>query len=291
MHMKGGVRPNTTNAGFTLVETIIVLAVTSALMVAAMGLISGKQASTQFSQGVQEVQSMLQKDMNDVANGYYQNDGKIHCAAGGLGGGPDITVSTTVEGTNQDCVFMGKVIQFAVGGVGDQYNTYTIAGLRGSTADPATTLATANPRLIASSATWGSGVPDVFESASLPYGLTVVNMYYGNNPVTPANQISALAFIPSLSTFSASNNTAQVDAAPVTATPLSLHLAKSTFVDMVDNPASGLASLPAAAINPVNGIHICLKSGGTNQSVLITIGGGGRQGTVTDDVKPNGTCS
>ena len=51
--------------GFTIVETLVVLGVTSVLATTALLMVSGRQARTQFYTGVQEFESTLQ----DISNG------------------------------------------------------------------------------------------------------------------------------------------------------------------------------------------------------------------------------
>lgn len=263
---------------------MIVLAITGALLIAAMVVISGRQAATQFSQSIQQIQAQMQQTMNDISNGFYQNDGNISCTTGGPGGGPNLTSAAQDAGTNSGCIFLGKVVQFSVGSEAGQYNTYTIAGLKGDVLAPVTTLAAAKPRLIARSSADPVSVPDVFEQNTMQYGLTVVNMYYGANPAS--NHIGALAFIASMSGLNAANNTQGVDVAALPGT--NLGMSKETLVDTV-NPE--LDTLPAAVINPSGGVHLCLKSAGTNQSALMTIGGQGGQANVNLEVKQNGNCS
>lgn len=279
--MKGGSRSHALKIGrghgFTIAETLIVLAVSGAMLLAAIILINGRQAHTEFNQGIQEVQSQLQQDMNDVANGYYPSNGSISCVAGG--GGPILTSGSTERGANDGCIFVGKVLQFEVSGRPGGYNVYPIAGLMGGE----DSLATAKPRLIAEGTGDPIGVnaiPDEFESRTLPNGLTVVNMYYGNNPAS--NHIGALGFITHLSTGA---STKDIDVAAIPAT--SLGMTKATAVHAVNGQ---LAGLPAAAINPSQGIHICIASGGTSQSALLSIGGSGQTSSITADVKGGTVC-
>jgi type II secretory pathway pseudopilin PulG len=283
--MKGGTWPHgfrlasRKSHGFTIIETILVLTVSSGLLVAAATIINGRQAATQFSQGIQQVAAELQQNMNDVSNGYYKNDGSIQCTQGI--GGPILKTVATNQGTNKDCVYLGKVLQFAVGTSTDTYNSYTVVGLSSGI----TTLASAKPRLVAQTTAEAAApppqVPDVFEAHTMPFGLTAINMYYGTNPA--ANIVGAVGFIAHVGS---AGTTGQVDVAAIPGTLLGMQ--KGAAVAAIN---THLSTLPVAAVNPSGGVHICLQSGGTKQSALLTIGGGGKQLTVDFSVKSNQVCS
>lgn len=96
-------------AGYTIVETMIFLAVSAALLLSASLLISGRQRKTQFTTTVKEFSSKLESVYGNVASGYYNSTGNVKCNAtptkvnvqSGNGG---------QQGTNGDCVFLGQVI-------------------------------------------------------------------------------------------------------------------------------------------------------------------------------------
>ena len=58
--------------GYTIVETLIFLAVSALLFVSTIILISGRQAKAQFTNSVRDLVSDITDVANDVANGYYQ---------------------------------------------------------------------------------------------------------------------------------------------------------------------------------------------------------------------------
>ena len=116
------------HSGYTIVEVIIVLAVSGALFFSVAVLLSGKQAVTEASQSVRDFESNIQSVVSDVANGYYPT---VSCAA--IGSGP-VTVpsGSSVPGSSGGCIFLGKILNVraqdldVISLLGRQYNTGTI---------------------------------------------------------------------------------------------------------------------------------------------------------------------
>jgi hypothetical protein len=116
------------NKGYTFVEVMIFLAVSGALFASATSLIGGRQKSIRFSEAMRDVESKVQSIVADVSNGYYPNYKNVNCTA--TGGGPTFSSgSTNAEiGQNQDCVLLGKAIQFSPNNKPNTFSVYTIAG-------------------------------------------------------------------------------------------------------------------------------------------------------------------
>lgn len=269
--------------GFTVIEVLVVLAVTGALFVGAAVLISGKQNQTAFSQAIREIQSQIQQTINEVAIGYYANLGNFSCV--GAPSGPSITATSGgQQGTNSDCIFMGKVIQFKVAGTDpEQFKIYTVAGLRLSTAtgDDVDTRVAAKPVAIAPSTSRPS-VPDNSTTEILQNGLSVHSMEWGPGSAS----IGAVGFSQSLAQYSGSviqSGSQKVDVIPINAS--SLNMTAEAAAESIN------ATFAAGAANPAEGVRICFVSGGTNQSGLITIGSNNRELSVKLDIKSNKTCS
>jgi prepilin-type N-terminal cleavage/methylation domain-containing protein len=129
--MKGGKKQTLTPFGYTIVEVMIVLAVSGTMFLIASSFISGKQQRTAFSQGVNELASSLQKVIEQVNGGQY-SDVPISCTITSHGVTPVSGGSS--QGTNAPCVFLGKLIHFNEGGTGgvdsEQYEIFSLAGLR-----------------------------------------------------------------------------------------------------------------------------------------------------------------
>lgn len=284
MRMKGGLRPN--RAGYTIVEVMIVLAVSGLLFVSTAFFIAGRQRTTEFDQSIHDIQSELQQTISEVSTGYYPNAGNFNCTVSAIG--PKLSTNAGAgQGSNYGCIFLGKAIQFKVGsGKPEQYNTFSIAGLqKRADGTESQSLTDALPALIAKGTTSSADMPDDTTTATLEYGLTTASMVSDDGTTTP---IGAIAFVSSLASYNASNNIAsgsqQVTMVPITGTALGA--TKAAMVDAIN------ANLAASTPSPKNGVKICFASGGTNASGLITIGGSGTELAVKLKIySGNTTCS
>lgn len=264
--MKG----ETNSAGFTIVETLLVLAVTGALFVMVVLAFGGRQGKAQFQQSVRDIQTRVQQTMNEVSSGYYPNTQDFKCAS--VGGVPVITASATTvdQGTNADCIFLGKIMQFSVNsGNTEQYNTYSVAGLRN-----ATTLLASKPTLI-----WDSAnAIKVTSRSNLAYGLTTKSMYYydssGQHPTNAMGFISKIGSLSDSGTYEAG----AVDMLAVTGTSLTSD--ESTTVNAIN-----ASHLSTAAVNPSGGVTICFQSGTDSETALLSIGSNGHDLAVKLEIK------
>ena len=270
--------------GFTIIEVLIVLAVTGFLFIGAALLIAGRRQQAEFNQSIRQVQSQIQQIINDVATGYYPNTSNFVCSVSGPNP-PLIQPGASEQGKNSDCIFMGRVMQFQVANTNpEQFKVYTLVGRRLSAANPTTesvNRATALPVVIAPTTTDAS-VPDNSESRPLLGGLTTVSMVWGAS----SNPIGAIGFMQSLAKYS--GNTIQSGAQSVIVIPVAGTSLNATSAQAATDINTNFAT---SAFDPADGVRICFASGGTNQSGLISIGGGGRQLSVTLDIKSNKTCS
>lgn len=272
------------SSGFTIVEVMIVLGVTGALFLSAAVIISGRTARTQFEQSINEITARIRLTINEVSTGFYPNMNNFTCAR--VGANLQISSGSAQQGTNADCVFLGKVMKFSNASVPnpERYITYSVAGFRTDAAgNEVTSLAAASPRVIAPT-TSSPSTPDSSSSANLQYGLEVVDMYYtGGSKVL----IGAVGFINSQAQYNGSqivSGSSQVGLIPINGSGLGQ---SATVGAQAVN--TNLATSP---LNPASGVFICFKSGGTNQSGLVQIGGnGGRQLSVTLKIFGNQTCS
>ncbi len=275
--MKGG-------AGFTIVETLIVLAVTMFMFASAVLLINGRQRSTAFNQAIRAVQNQLEQTMSDVGSGYYESDGTIVCQKGVDGGIQLSTGSDNTQGTNKDCLFMGKALQFGVLNTDpERYSVFTVVGLR-TASDPETgtfNLQNAKARVIARTTTDSGSTPNAFSTPILQYGLTLKSMYYDS----PSNTIGAIGFLSNVSNLGESDGARRVDVVAFRGT--SMHdTTQGSAAAINDSISNG-----SAVVAPANGVFMCFSSGGTDQSGLISIGANGQQGAVTLKIFNNRTCS
>lgn len=286
----------TSQTGFTIVETMIVLAVTGALFLLASVAVSGEQNRTEFQQAINNIQSSIQQAINQVASGDYPTT-NIKCD--GTSGALSIGGNGNGQGTNTGCVFLGKVLQFGVQGPEpQQYVAHTIAGLQciggtiGGVQPPSGvacdgTLQQTDPVAVAPGQMTHTNYPNASVTSSLQYGLMVPAngmKYIDGSGIS--HPIGAVAFISSLNNDTGSDllfGSQQIDMYPVTGT--SLNKPPNQTVDKID---SNLATSPK---DPAGGVQICFASGTTNESGLISIGSNGRTLSVTLAIKYDRTCT
>src|SRR5665213_1688547 len=108
--MRGG--KNKQPLGYTIVEVLIVLAVSGVMFILAANFISQREAKTAFSQGSDELTGTVQTTISQVTSGQY-SDVNFTCTT--IGSGATATISITSGGTGQNgknpsCVFIGKII-------------------------------------------------------------------------------------------------------------------------------------------------------------------------------------
>lgn len=271
--MKGGKKAR----GFTILETLIVLAVTGGLFVAIALTLSGRQQRTQFTQAAQEVQSQIQQVINDVSSGFYPSLNNFTCTASLTG--PSLSAGAAAQGTNGGCVFLGKALQFGAGSSDpEQFNIFSIAGLqRLPTGEEVSSYIEAKPKAVSP-----PGSPDVTETKKLLYGLTTLRATYGASN-TPIGTVAFVNSVASYSSGSIVSGSQQVRVIPIDSSALGQTQAQA---------ATAINSqIAASPIDPAEGVKICFVSGGTDQSGLVTIGSNGRQLSVTLSIKENKTCA
>lgn len=244
--------------GYTILEAMIFLAVSGAMFVSVALLIGGQQAKAEFQHGIRNFESQIQDIANDVSTGYYATDNSFTCTAN-PGAQPVIGPGAADRGTNKDCIFIGRALQFSPGGAeANIFYVYEVVGTKKTdTKENVKSLAEAKPKALG----------DFKERNQIPGGITVEWVKYGP-PLVPTDGFGIFTtFGVAAGGSSQKNGTVSVNLVPV-AGP-----------DFVTN----IGSLDDTNKNPPSGIQICLKSNRTDQSVLMTMGGQGRTfGTKTE---------
>lgn len=117
--------------GYTIVEVIIVLAISGMMFLIAANFINGKQEHTAFVQGTNDMVNQLQNIVNDVTDGHY-SDIPIYCQ----GTSAAVTFPSGTppsQGSNQSCVFWGKMMSFYGAAQPTQYQLFSLAASRSLT--------------------------------------------------------------------------------------------------------------------------------------------------------------
>ena len=189
--------------GYTILEVMLFLAISSLMFVIAATAVSGKQARAEFQQGLQSTNDTIRQVMNDVSNGQF--DSRTDTSSGDLVNvfkctpgmtGMNIDTSSTVkQGQNKGCIFMGKIIRLSANT--NSFVIHTLVGRQFNGSDIS------------------DGVPTNMTQANLDYvpALTTPgtkfkwDIDYTNawdNTVSPKADIGALAVIKSFASTSAS---------------------------------------------------------------------------------------
>ncbi len=120
--MKNGNR----HSGYTIVEALIFLAVSSVLLTSALILVGGQQRKTEFDTSVRNFDSKIQSVIGNVTSGYYNNTGQTTCTVSA--GVITVNKGGTGIGQNSNCTFIGQWISLNAAKNGVDITSY--AGLR-----------------------------------------------------------------------------------------------------------------------------------------------------------------
>lgn len=289
-------------SGFTIVEVMIVLAVSSLLLISAIALIDGRQSKTEFTTGINDEQQQIEQIINETSSGYYPNNDDFSCASSATG---PVTFSSgaSKEGTNAGCIFLGKVVQFGLAPpdgdatdmgvlpiVGNQFETV------GGTLEPVLSVAASVPRAAYPINSGETNVPSSTKSIdNLEYGIHVATSNSKCGLATGVCYMPATGggFVATgiagfLTGESDANGTIAANAAGSGVNlqsgtqQLSLYGVKAGLTPSTPDQNLWQASNNIGDTGRVTGLGylvpasevlICLASGSTNQSGLITIGG------------------
>jgi prepilin-type N-terminal cleavage/methylation domain-containing protein len=130
--------------GYTIVEVIIVLAISGALFAAAVTVFGGKQGRTQFTQAMQDVDSQIRSMVNDVGVSLYPEAGQYSCSISGSGRAV-LTATPTGVATNGACIYLGEAFQADTSAGAGKIYSYTVLGRRLSSGNVVTSFSDANP--------------------------------------------------------------------------------------------------------------------------------------------------
>jgi type II secretory pathway pseudopilin PulG len=289
----GGLR----EVGFTIIEIMIVLAVTSALFVAIAATLNGRENEAEFVHAVQDAQAKIQQVIDQVSAGYYSNNNNFKCTASGGRISINSASGSNTQGSNFGCVLLGKVIQFQVYNSDpnqpEQYQIYTIAGSQSATSGTVGTnspFQNADPTVVGS--TNGLVVSNYSISGGLEYSLSTLWIHVTKSSVT--TKIGSIGFLMEPASLNSStkgynSGTQSIDLVPIVGSRLGQ--LESSAAKKIDTSLGDTNLTVDAPINPASGVQICMVSGGTNQSGLITIGGSGGTLLASLSIRSNRNCT
>lgn len=266
------------------------MAVSSLMFLLAATFISGKQGAVEFKQGANDLETKVKAVINDVSNGQYPSSANFTCtAATGLPTPPPtISAGMTAQGGNQGCIFLGKVIQFNVGGVGKNYDIYTVAARRVSvTGESVSSFAAAMPIAVDSTASEPAYVIpppgqtiNLTEANNLQSGLVVTKVLQCTGSCFAGTSIGAFGFFGSLGNYGLSQSSESQSGAQTVVTasvPGTIFgSTEAATAQKINSTASTIG--PANIISGGSYILICFQNGNIKGS--LSIGGvGGQQST------------
>ncbi|MFZ1249563.1 MAG: hypothetical protein WAQ24_04550 [Candidatus Saccharimonadales bacterium] len=261
--------------GFTIVETMIVLAVTGSIFVMAALLINGRQNKTDFQVGIRNLQQQFQQVINQIASGYYSNRGGFSCSSVGTRA-LEITAGAASQGTHGDCVFIGSALLTGGSYYTDKLVVVPLAAQRSLVDGRPTPVVGAAPnywRITALGPTMSGSTgyenisaPNMTESTQLPSSITFKKADYTlSNDVVETYTPGSTARIAILSS-GGSPNTA-VGSQSFTAYAYTQISSRPFDDDMLQLNLAGYE-------RQLKSVALCFASGGTDQSGLITISAG-----------------
>ncbi|MCA9331734.1 hypothetical protein KC968_02200 [Candidatus Saccharibacteria bacterium] len=263
--------------GYTITEVMIFLAVTTGIFVMVASTFSQRQRSTEFNTAAREIESQVQDIANDITTGFYGSTESFGCnTTGPLSDRvPNITPAPPgggQQGTNQDCILVGRAIHFVGASAGESYNVYSVAGARRTSVSSderdVENYNEANPRAIT--------ISGMVETKQVPRGLTIRGMRIGGGGGTSINGVGFFT------TFGA--------AASANPTALSVNLIPLTGSTSANMESAINSVSDTTPMNPARGVVVCMDDSGTNQRALLRIGTQNSRLT-TEVVMESGTCA
>jgi type II secretory pathway pseudopilin PulG len=233
--------------GFTIVEALIFLAVSALVFAASVTAISSQNNRTAFAQSVRDFELRIQDMLNDAETGYYASDNTANCGSG----------TQQQRGTNSDCIFLGKAMEFNVGGNKEKYQVHTVIGDTKSATGAFTQgdINLANPRV----------VNDTDETKDLTYGLEVVKVVLGTTQ-TDKEDIDGFAVLSTLGKPLSSSGRVSNESGALQFAVYKVS-GNGGFADMIQNNLSDAGGSQATKT-----ITICLREGSNGKKAQIQLG-------------------
>lgn len=303
----------TIRGAFTVVEVSIFMAAAGVMFLSAVTIFTRYQRETQFNQSVKQLESELSDFTNDVVTGVFPELNGFRCDAS-PGGSISFAVDAAARaGSNNDCTFLGKVIQFGdspISGATDMsdidpdpdYHVHTVVGIN----DPHSGLSSFNPTvdndfqtLRSSGAVsfdttesgemqWGTGITGVYidtlPSRTYVRGLAIMYDTFGELNGLVGGNPAFISGRSSVSLYAVVDGPNQYDIN-------SSRLDEDSFEDSITYnnvngtpPSTRLIKLPDAS---GEGLIICIK----NRQNLASIEVSGRSSAPIVNFNPGGVCA
>ncbi len=280
--------------GFTIVETLIVLAVTGSLFVSAALYISGKQNKTEFAVGIRQVQQQFEQIINETASGYYPNTADVRCDSLNSSS-PRVVVlrsGGSGQGTNANCIFVGKVIV-----TGGRYHkselvTYPLAAWRAyENVDPSNRNDAYITVVAPTTDPYNRNAPDLSEKIKLSNGIEFVRGWHTTPSAVPpvvtasGDDEMRVSIVSTMGSFTSVPGGKMGGSQSYSLAGLNTFSPSTSGVDIEANDLNRQVYEKATTM-----AQYCFASGGTDQSGLITVGGSAGGISVALSIKSGRNC-
>jgi hypothetical protein len=253
---------------YTIIETMIVLSISTILFISAAGLFHSDRKNVEFSQAATELESKIRFWVNSVSTGAFLENLKYSCSVST--GRPVLSLAGP---GGQSCIYVGKMIE-AVPTTSDIYS-YEILGRRlDSNGDPVTDLSSTNP--ITSANPEPAGVSggigfktfayqDFAEKYTVPNGAKVLSAKIGpqeNDILKAYTNLQATSTTSRQLTMYASQF-----AADINSTPTGSSVGQSSVIDCAEE----LTSCTGHNNISTTGWQVCIQSADGSKTAVINV--------------------
>lgn len=277
--------------GYTIVEVMIVLAVSGALLASALLFMNGRSRRLAFENDITDFRTELDDVINNVSSGYYARSSDFQCS--GASGVPSVSSSVSSRGTNADCQFLGRAVH-----VNKNWNNYyyihNVIGLRkvDGKGSLVSSIAEAKPQLLSISSALSSSYQSGVETAEKVnvFNSKIGATKYFNFDNTAVIDKGFLGFISSFPNFTQGSSNPDPGAQSVSLyvydngqNLISLSVSKDSAVD-------AFPPVNPSFLKPIDKFQFCFDSLGSSQRGIITVGED-RNDLKTSQVIEAGSCS
>jgi len=266
--------------GFTIIETMFVLAISMTIGITALIMLSRDIGEDNFSTAANNFSQKIQEDMVDATSGYY-NYSKLTCTPNPLGGSITVSAPTTsTQGTNFGCVSLGAAIQFFPYQNNDpEPNRYVIVPVDGSqyyngnvalTVDDSGPVPLEPPYTGTGDGGIGDSAPDLSQTENLEQSLTIDSVKAcdaSDASCTPSTYVNTgvIAFLDGDGGSLASGSGETLNSGSL---PTTLYYVKDTYIG--EPQTSAAQEINAGNLAPAKSVQICITDGQKSYSVTIT---------------------
>lgn len=264
MKFRGGGYASRSFGGYTLIEVLIFIGLTSFLLIAAITNINGNRRQVEFTQSIREFESRVNDLTNDVPTGYFGTNGNLACSA--VTARPSITAGASPLGEDEDCIYVGKILQFWPDGNRDKIRVFPLAGRRLglTTQEPVRDIDEALP-VAAALAAGGDGVYDI----TLDNGVEVSRVFDGDIGTLPPPVVNRFLLVGMITNFEGISSTGNISEA------------QTVQIGGISGSASAVLAPKSAAIGVINTLTNANYKKATKGIVICLVGTDGRRASLT----------